>query len=546
MAEVSGPTAAASSESDAPPATSSVMKEQEDESDNAEEPTVSHNTRFHHLLSSQAPTEQTLHIGFIVGKTQDPVVSAEWMQKACSDEGMWQSDEAVGQYVAQHYPHIRVTIFRPRLADIPRLIAKFAGCDVVHILESEQFLTQHNYKNYKQLFQVLDRFGTKLRPSLATMQFIMSKVDYISLLARHRIPHVPTFILERPSDFQHFENQLKGMVTWLQSLDPLPERLVTKPSHSGSKLHFMLWPVSNLRSSAHNFVSAVRRLFVKSQKPFILVQPYLQGLADLEYRLYFVNQQFVSCVSTKWGTTSQGKAAIKRTNVDNPALLAKMRPIAQRAVDLLPADSMLYRVDMFLHEGEFSINEIEMVDGDLMPEYHDDDTDIVKLVGDALVQMGDTVPPRSTLTPSLPVLDTAAVPTGTEEGWRSAVTCMKQALKDLGTESAGLRGEEKAQLQEWTGFLSQMFSGQDLAELCGEIQLPPAPSKRARAMAVGRCLMEEDEQQRRKVLAGEPPSKRRKPASSHAAPAACSGGRAPPKDMARGKKPLVGRHQKKG
>lgn len=28
----------------------------------------------------------------------------------------------------------------------------------------------------------------------------------------------------------------------------------------------------------------------------------------------------------------------------------------------------------------YAINEIEMIDGDLMPEYHDDDTDIIKLV----------------------------------------------------------------------------------------------------------------------------------------------------------------------
>eukprot|EP00667_Euglena_gracilis_P006351 EG_transcript_6402 len=471
-----------------------------------EERPVRHNTRFRHL-SDRGPVQQTLHLGFIVGKTQDPLVSAEWMQQACSDEGMWQSDEAVGQYIAHHYPHVQVTIYRPRLADIPRLAARFADCDMVHVLESEQFLGRHNYKNYKQLFQVLHPFGARLRPSLDTMQFIMSKVDYINVLQANDIPHVPTFILQRPSDFRQFQQQFADLVPWLQALDPLPERLVAKPSHSGSKLHFSLWPVRDLRRSAFSFVNAMRRLFVASQKPFVLVQPFLQGLADLEYRLYFVNRQFVSCVSTKWKTSSQGKAAIKRSPVDNPVLIAQMRPIAQRAVDLLPTDSALYRVDMFLHEGRYAINEIEMIDGDLMPEYHDDDTDIIKLVGDALLRMADApAPPPGVPRASLPVLDTTAVPVGSEEDWRGAACCLKEALKGLVPERAGLRQEEQAQLDEWTGLLSELFTGPDLAELCGQLQLPVGPTKRARAAAVGRDLMEEDRQ--RRELAGEPAPKR--------------------------------------
>ena len=47
-----------------------------------------------------------------------------------------------------------------------------AGCDAIHILESEQFLGQHNYKNYRTMFEGVRFLRFKgVRPSPAVMPF---------------------------------------------------------------------------------------------------------------------------------------------------------------------------------------------------------------------------------------------------------------------------------------------------------------------------------------------------------------------------------------
>uniref|UniRef100_A0A7S4FFA4 SAP domain-containing protein n=1 Tax=Eutreptiella gymnastica TaxID=73025 RepID=A0A7S4FFA4_9EUGL len=462
------------------------------DSDSDPPPGPSQRTRFHESSqSTRKRIEQTLHLAIVVGKDQDPVVSAEWLQEVGED--MLQSDAAVGKYIALKHPHIKVTILKPRLGDITKLAEKLQGCDAIHILESEQFLGQHNYKNYRTMFEVLHRLGPRLVPSLSTMQYIMTKVDYINLMDQHNVPHVPTFVLERPTEFKKFEKSIRQMVDWIQGLDPVPLHIITKPSHSGSKLHFQKWFVAGLRQNSVAFATALRRLFVHSQKPFVLVQPFIQGLADLEYRLFFVNRAFVSCVSTQWRVTSAGKADMKRCNVDDKALLPILQSVAQRIVDVLPADSVMYRVDMFKHEGRWAVNEIEMVDGDMMPEFHDDDSDIIQRVADAIVKLPVPVLGLPSAKSLLPVIDSQPELDVTAEQWRSVAGIVKTGLKDVERLPENLRDDQRGPLQEWIDILPQLLDVKDMKELCEEWGLEPKGTKRELAAAVGHRLMQEEE-----------------------------------------------------
>lgn len=47
------------------------------------------------------------------------------------------------------------------------------------------------------------------QPTLVALQ-----VDYINVLRANDIPHVPTFILQRPSDFRQFQQQFADLVPW--------------------------------------------------------------------------------------------------------------------------------------------------------------------------------------------------------------------------------------------------------------------------------------------------------------------------------------------
>ena len=96
------------------------------DSDSDPPPGPSQRTRFHESSqSTRKRIEQTLHLAIVVGKDQDPVVSAEWLQEVGED--MLQSDAAVGKYIALKHPHIKVTILKPRLGDITKLAEKLQG-----------------------------------------------------------------------------------------------------------------------------------------------------------------------------------------------------------------------------------------------------------------------------------------------------------------------------------------------------------------------------------------------------------------------------------
>lgn len=62
------------------------------------------------------------------------------------------------------------------------------------------------------------------------------------------------------------------------------------------------------------------------------------------------------------------------------AVLAATVPLAARAVALLPADSALYRVDVYdaTGAGAWAVNEVEMVDAELFPDDHAAGVDVVE------------------------------------------------------------------------------------------------------------------------------------------------------------------------
>uniref|UniRef100_A0A7S1N8R1 Uncharacterized protein n=1 Tax=Eutreptiella gymnastica TaxID=73025 RepID=A0A7S1N8R1_9EUGL len=474
---------------------------------------LSRRTRGHQQKAQHQEVSQTMHLALVVGKDQDPVVSNEWLIDAPKD--MYQSDEAVGAYIALKYPHVKVTICRPKTCGIEKMADMLEDCDAIHILESEQFLGKHNYKNYKQMFKVLHGFGERLVPSLATMQYIMTKVDYIRLMEKHKIPHVPTFVLQRPNctDFKDLQRGVSDCLNWVLGLHPVPLHIVTKPSHSGSRLHFEKWFVAGLRSAATTFATALRRMFEGSAKPFVLVQPFLQGLADLEYRLFFVNRKFVSCVSTRWGVNHQGKRDMKRANVDDKALLDVLQPIAQRVVDLLPPDSVMYRVDLFKWGDQYAVNEIEMVDADMMPEFHDDETDVIQLLAEALVQLGPGPFPKpgGKWKSALPVPDPHETVAGTAAHWEAVAAVVRGSLQDFkGARKlpSGMRDEQFPAWERWVGLLADTLLDADgLRQACEEMGLHAKGTKREMAGEIAWALLQEDE--RAAQQAAQPPPKKK-------------------------------------
>jgi hypothetical protein len=240
-------------------------------------------------------------------------------------------------------PADEVIAYNPRRGGIDAIALRLGDCDVIHVLESEVWLnrtepglcqtyadpdprcttdtkTTGACSGCSTALPVVFCTGHRRRvdigggpspPSLETMQFAMTKVDVLRLMVAHRVPHVPTFVLERPtaaSDGRSLLASVRNLLRWLRSLAPAPIRFVTKPSHSGSCERFRWWNVAYVTEArgARVFAAHLRSTFEGQQKPYLLVQPYVAALAHSEYRHFFVGGRFLSCVHTRWHKTRAG------------------------------------------------------------------------------------------------------------------------------------------------------------------------------------------------------------------------------------------------
>eukprot|EP00668_Euglena_longa_P001013 GGOE01001213.1.p1 GENE.GGOE01001213.1~~GGOE01001213.1.p1 ORF type:complete len:569 (+),score=95.37 GGOE01001213.1:157-1863(+) len=356
-------------------------------------------------------------MGFVVGKKDDHYVLGEWLSQC--EGGMLESDEAIATWVQLHHPEVQVTVCRPRRTGVDSIASRLKDCDVIHILESEEWLTGHDYRKYRQMFQALLPVADRIVPSLATMQFIMSKVDYLRLLEAHGLPHAPTFVMERPAQPAALEKQVHGLAGWVDNLVPRPTHLITKPSHSGTRTHLQKWDVAQLCTpqGSLRFVQCLRRLLATMGKPFLLVQPFIDQLAAEEYRHYFVGRQFISCLRTEWLNRSQ--------------LLAQTIPLAEKVVLLLPPDSGLYRVDVFQAGSGWCINEVEMVDASLLPDDQPAGSDIVEALAQHLTTLRPTQGVNTACHPSLPLVDEGhAIPMSSED-WHRVRQALGEALRRI-------------------------------------------------------------------------------------------------------------------
>ena len=330
--------------------------------------------RTRNALRPDRQCEKEFRIGFIIGKSDDDYVHGQWIE----DEGE-QSDAAVASYIRTYHKHIDVVVCRPRSAkelESSATTRKLADCDVIHVLESEQFLPGHHYSCYRTLFHALWPYRDKIVPSLETMSFVMSKVDYLKVLSDKGIRTIPTFVFARPTSGVHFETQFKALTDFLyQQLDRHQPVFVTKPSHSGTRSNFSKWSYLELQVPASRersqFLDHLFKMLVTVHKPYLLVQPFMADLALGEYRSYFVAGRFVTCVHTKWTREDKGEHAtrLELNPVKDHEILTPLKELGVRIVGLLPKDSLMYRVDTFRCGGEWYVNEVEMVDASILPDY---------------------------------------------------------------------------------------------------------------------------------------------------------------------------------
>jgi hypothetical protein len=158
---------------------------------------------------------------------------------------------------------------------------------------------------------------------------------------------------------------VRAMWQWKDSLVFPAAVLIGKPSFSGTRAGLSRWRVSGLKRDAAPLIQYLHKMLVVGLKPYVLIQPYIKQLKEEEFRcaccryilcrLFFVQGEFVSCLRTHW----RGKTVVCEPVVPAPDVMVEL---GKRVVDLLPSDSVLYRVDMFLWNDAVCVNEVEMVD----------------------------------------------------------------------------------------------------------------------------------------------------------------------------------------
>eukprot|EP00669_Euglena_mutabilis_P007314 TRINITY_DN2641_c0_g1_i1.p1 TRINITY_DN2641_c0_g1~~TRINITY_DN2641_c0_g1_i1.p1 ORF type:complete len:459 (-),score=157.84 TRINITY_DN2641_c0_g1_i1:280-1656(-) len=341
-----------------------------------------------------SPPKKTTRIVVLCGKKDDNCENIQLRGATPNTlcDNVIQSDAAVALWIEQTARHVEAKALKPRCAAALRQSAPdLDRCSAIHVLETEQFLKDHDFREYQKLFADLSKYADKLVPSLETMSLIMSKVDYIEILKANDIPHVPTHVVKRPCPTAPWTGSVKAMMEWVTGRGHV--KVVTKPSHSGTRVDFREWDVARLmaetpKGASHRgeMVAYLEDVFRRKKKPYLLVQPFLAALDWGEYRLFYINRQLRSALWTTWQHREKGEehVVLKRLPFTNKAELKVMDVVGRRVVELLPRDSLLYRVDLFRRdEGDYAVNEVEMVDACLFPD--DQSFPIVACLAEAII-----------------------------------------------------------------------------------------------------------------------------------------------------------------
>eukprot|EP00668_Euglena_longa_P002442 GGOE01002848.1.p1 GENE.GGOE01002848.1~~GGOE01002848.1.p1 ORF type:complete len:873 (+),score=187.20 GGOE01002848.1:43-2661(+) len=370
-------------------------------------------------LRPPAPVvEKTVRMAFICGKIDDYYDMYDPAVIGPEEDCRLQSDVAVARIVAARCPHVDVRICTPKnVSDLRRNYhAELETCDVIHVLESEQFLNGHHYLLYQGFFNLLRLYGDRVVPSLETMSFIMSKVDYLKVLNENNIPHIPTWFVQRPRKKQDWEEIARQIHNWITQKGFT--KVVTKPSHSGTRTDLRVWdiprlihPESQEQRDGHpgdreQFLQYLYEVFHGKHKPYLLLQPFVPDLAEGEYRLYYFHGVFKACIHTQWVQVTQGEEEVllRSAPVCDKKVLQACQAVADCVVSLLPQDSVLYRVDLFYNKpsSKWTVNEVEMVDACLLPDFH---ANQVEELAEAVIRHQPPRPPRQPIPFSVPIVD---------------------------------------------------------------------------------------------------------------------------------------------
>jgi len=219
-----------------------------------------------------------------------------------------------------------------------------SGIDCENVIFRTAWGYYRKIPEFKKFLEDLSRASISVWNPLDTIRWNLHK-RYLLQLEKKGIPIIPTVMVEKGKPLRLVENA--------EHLDT--DLLVIKPAIGASGIHTQLIDLAKIKDQSGELAEL-------NKQHDLLIQPFVSEIqSEGEYSLIFIDNQFTHCILKR----PQEKGFIVKGTPHKISCPPRALNAAKKILETAQQDHLYARVDLVMHEGNFVLMELELIEPEL-------------------------------------------------------------------------------------------------------------------------------------------------------------------------------------